>query len=57
MKRSGDTDSTHPCQSPTLTVKGRDLTPDTDTNFWVGIQWLYGQQQAAVNTVLTQHSQ
>ena len=30
-------------------------SPDTDTSFWAGIQWLDGQWQAAVNTVHRQH--
>ena len=29
---------------------------DTDTKFWAGMRWLDGQLQAAVNTVLPQHS-
>ena len=31
-------------------------SPDTDTIFWAGMQWLDSQQQTAVNTVLPQNS-
>ena len=31
-------------------------SPDTDTNFWTGMQWLDGQKQATVNTVAYSHN-
>jgi len=54
MKRT--VESTRPCLSPTSTVYGCDLIPATRTNFWTGIQCIGGQEQAAVNTALPQHS-
>ena len=54
IKRSGE--STHPCKSPTPPVDDCDLIPPKRTNFWTGIQCIGGQEQAAVNTALPQHS-
>ena len=42
-----------PLLQSTPTVNVSDLTPLTRSKFWVGIQWLDVQQQAAVNTVTT----
>ena len=53
MKRSGD--STLLLESNT-NGEWSWFNSDTDTNFWAGILWLNGQYQAAVDTLLSQHS-
>jgi len=54
MKRIVDSTRLVGVQHPRWTVVID--TAATDTNFWAGIQWLDGQQEAPVNTVLPQQS-
>jgi len=52
-----NSDSTHPeSESDTNDKRLWFDSADKQTKFWAGIQWLDGQEQAAVNTVLPQPS-